>query len=77
MDELESEGVCIPNFFVTRKREYFDYLKQPTDVKILDEYPILKSAFVQTGLIYCFDFFKTSSVDSLGNKIDCVYAGLK
>lgn len=73
-EDLKDIGYCIPNFFVTRKLNMFDFLNTHDNKTIIKDYLLLESAFSETGLINTFGFIKTVTKQKLGEDIIRIYA---
>lgn len=73
LDDINTYGYAIPNFFVTRKKELLRFLKIGQRDSI-DGFDLVKSAFIQCGLINTFSFIKTISRDELCGDFVRVYA---
>lgn len=73
-EDLRDIGYCIPNFFVTKKLDMFDFLNICDSKAVIEDYLLLESAFRKTGLINTFNFIKTVSIQEQSEDTIRIYA---
>lgn len=73
LNDINTSGYAIPNFFVTRKNNLLRYLNV-SQSDSLDGIEPVKSAFHHCGLINSFSFIKTIDRDAMCGDLVRIYA---